>query len=74
LEKLMQPDLYTKAVLTIIALCLIVLAFESLSTHVAPNAHAQEVAVSAEVTAGDTVSCRVPGNGYKRCLPVIMGQ
>ena len=70
----MQPDLYTKALLTIIALCLIVLAFESISTHVAPNAHARDLAASSEVSAADTVSCRVPGNGYKRCLPVIIGQ
>ena len=70
----MQPDLYTKAVLTLIALCLVVLAFESLSTHLAPPARAEQLIAPSDITAADTVSCRVPGNGYKRCLPVIIGQ
>ena len=70
----MQLDLYTKGILTLIALCLVVLAWDSLEEKLAPTAHAQAVALDTDISRGDTVSCRVPGNGYKRCLPVIMGQ
>ena len=72
-EEPVQPDLYTKAVLTVIALCLVVLAWGSLEETLAPNANAQVLAGGAELK-GDTISCRIPGNGYKRCLPVIVGQ
>ena len=70
----MQPDLYPNPVLTLSALCLVVLAFEGLSTHLAPPARAAQLRTPAGITTGGTVSCRVPGNGYKLCLTVIIGQ
>lgn len=70
----MPPDLDTKAVLTLIALCFIVLALGSLSAHLAPPARAAQLLALAGITAGATLSCRVPGNGCERCLPVSIGQ
>ena len=70
----MQTDRYTRCLLTLIAFCLVILTLESLSAHLAPEAHATTGIVVEGVDAKDTVSCRVPGNGYKRCLPVIIGQ
>ncbi|MGB0590677.1 MAG: hypothetical protein ACPGU1_13445 [Myxococcota bacterium] len=70
----MQPDLDTRAALILSALCVVALAFENLSAHLAPPARAEHLRTPAGIMAGDTVSCRVPGNGYKRCLPVFMGQ
>lgn len=70
----MKPDAYTKFILTVIALCLVVLAWDALEQAAVPTAHAQLRTVVPDAASGDTVSCNVPGKGYKRCLPVIIGQ
>ena len=66
----MTSDRYTQFILTLIALCLIVLAWDSLDRTMSPQAHAQMTPEAGTAT----VTCRVPGNGYKKCMPVIIGQ
>jgi hypothetical protein len=66
----MKPDAYTKFILTVIALCLVVLAWDTLDRTMAPEAHAQ---MSPEASAA-TMTCKVPGNGYKKCMAVIIGK
>ncbi len=63
----MQTDTYTKFILTLIALCLVVLAWETLDNAMAPPAQAQ--AMPMEPTAYDAkpVYCSGAPNG---CLPV----
>ncbi len=67
----MKPDAYTKFILTVIALCLVVLAWGTFEQAAIPTAHAQ---LRTAAASSDTVSCNVPGKGYKKCLPVIIGQ
>jgi len=60
----MKTDRYTKLVLTVIALCLTVLAGDKVYNAMIPVAHA-----------ANTVNCKVGGNVFKtyQCMPVIIG-
>lgn len=70
----MKPDAYTKFILTVIALCLVILAQEALVKTVAPQALAHGDAVAKALDRDALVSCHVSGKGYKKCLPVILGK
>ena len=61
----MPSDRYTKFILTVIAVCLSVLAADKVYSTMVPVAHAGSQAL---------VSCHVPGKSWKTndCMPVVM--
>jgi hypothetical protein len=63
----MKTDAYTKFIMTIIALCLVVLAWETVDKAMAPEAQAQVAPMDS--TLGQTyVNCGAPG--FKSCMAV----